>query len=173
MACPFTSAATLAGGECLHEARKSAAIPAARTTRMRFIGVSLYCSPEGGRTGTDRPDSEFPAKSAGNSCQACQSPWRARSFGLGVVVGVLAIELGSAGAVGDDAQDVVLAQRLHGAGDVVEGRGADLDHQDRAIRHGGKQVGIGREQQRRGIEDRPVEAAREFLEEQLGLVYLR
>src|ERR1019366_4617 len=24
--------------------------------------------------GTDRPDSEFPAKSAGNSCQACQSP---------------------------------------------------------------------------------------------------
>ena len=24
--------------------------------------------------GTDRPDSEIPAKSAGNSCQACQSP---------------------------------------------------------------------------------------------------
>src|ERR1019366_4055233 len=53
MACPFTSAATSAGGECLQEARTSAAAPAARTTRRRFIGVNLYCSPEGG--GWDRP----------------------------------------------------------------------------------------------------------------------
>src|ERR1035437_9466830 len=35
------------------------------------IGESTTCRP-----GTDRPDSEFPAKSAGNSCQACQSPER-------------------------------------------------------------------------------------------------
>src|ERR1017187_5914308 len=53
MACPFTSAATSAGGECLQEARYSAAAPAARTTKRRFIGVSLYCSPEEGRW--DRP----------------------------------------------------------------------------------------------------------------------
>src|ERR1017187_9919327 len=177
MACPFTSAATSAGGECLQEARYSAAAPAARTTRRRFIGVSLYCSPEGGcRDRPDCPKARFLRRVRGalwaRGCPGVSVPGTCRLFGLGVVIGVLAIEFGSACAVGHNAEDVVLAERLHGAGHVIERGGTDFDHQDGAIGHGGEQVGIGREQQRRRIEDSPVEAAGEFLEEQLGLSHV-
>src|SRR5450759_2797399 len=39
--------------------------------------------------GTDRPDSEIPAKSAGNSCQGCQSPMRRKSMPVLSVPGAL------------------------------------------------------------------------------------
>src|SRR5580700_7708210 len=54
-----------------------------------------------------------------------------RLLGLRVVIGVLAIELRRAGAVGYDSQYIVFAQRLHGALHIVEGGGADLHHQHR------------------------------------------
>ena len=87
---------------------------------------------------------------------------------LRVVIRVLAVQLRSARAVGHDSQHVVLAQRLHGASHVVESGGADLDHQDGAVRQRGQQVGVGRKQQRRRIENRPVEAARQFFEQRLA-----
>ena len=40
-------------------------------------------------------------------------------FSLRIVVRVFAVEFGSAGAVGHDAEHVIFAQRLNGARDVI------------------------------------------------------
>ena len=81
-----------------------------------------------------------------------------------MVIGVLAVEFASARAIDDDAQNIVLAQRLHRARNGIDGGGADAHHQDRAVAKCGQQVGIGREQQRRAVEDDPVEQAGQAIE---------
>ena len=62
-------------------------------------------------------------------------------------------------AVDDDAQHVVIAQRLHGAGDRIDGGVADADHQQSPVAQGRKQVRVGGEEQRRAIQNDPVEQA--------------
>src|SRR5579862_4618002 len=104
-----------------------------------------------------------------NQCSATKrsaEKWMAGTlFRLRIVIRIFAVQLRGAGPVGHDTENVVFAERLHGALHVVERRGPDLHHQDGPVGHSRQQVGISRKQQRWCIENGPVEDVGKLFEE--------
>src|ERR1019366_644671 len=91
---------------------------------------------------------------------------------IGMVIGVPAIEFTAAGAVDDDAENVVLAQGLHRASNGIDGGSADTNYQNGAMAQRGKKVRVGGEQQRRAVQNNPIEEAGQMVEHLLDFLQI-
>ncbi len=87
-----------------------------------------------------------------------------------VIVGVFAVKLTAPSAVDHNAQYVVFAQRLKSSRHRIEGCRPDPNHQDCSIAHGRKQVRISREQERRAVENHPIEMIPQSVDQFLALL---
>ncbi len=64
-----------------------------------------------------------------------------------------------------DAENPILAERLHGAFDQCVRCRTGLDHHDRAVHHRREQVGVGQDHHRRRIDDDPVEGVARLVQQ--------